>query len=174
MKKILTAAFLLVFNIAAFAQLEVTTQGSTKILKGFMTQQDLSQDPAFPWYGEGHKTYVPEPGALASFKAAKDSIHILAFGGTWCDDTKALFPKFFALTDAAGITPSHITILGVDRSKKTVHGLSEAFALVNVPTFIVLKNGKEVGRVVEYGKYGMFDKELGEIVATTITKAKAQ
>ncbi len=174
MKKIFAVALLLVFNMAAFAQLEVTTQGSTKILKGFMTQQDLAQDSAFRWYGEGRKTYVPEPGALASFRAAKDSIHILAFGGTWCDDTKALFPKFFALTDAAGIAPGHITVLGVDLNKKTVHGLSEAFAVINVPTFIVLKNGKEVGRVVEYGKYGMFDKELGEIVAATITKTKAQ
>jgi hypothetical protein len=29
----------------------------------------------------------------------------------------------------------------------------------------VLKQGKEIGRVVEYGKTGMFDRELGEIVA---------
>jgi hypothetical protein len=35
-----------------------------------------------------------------------------------------------------------------------------------VPTIIVLKQGKELGRVVEYGKYGVFDKELGEIIST--------
>ena len=34
-----------------------------------------------------------------------------------------------------------------------------------VPTIIVMKNGREIGRVVEYGKYGSFDKELGEILA---------
>jgi hypothetical protein len=27
-----------------------------------------------------------------------------------------------------------------------------------------MKEGKEVARVVEYGKYGQIDKELGEIV----------
>jgi hypothetical protein len=27
-----------------------------------------------------------------------------------------------------------------------------------------MKRGKEVGRIVEYGKYGMIDRELGEIV----------
>ena len=27
-----------------------------------------------------------------------------------------------------------------------------------------MKNGKEIGRVVEYGKYGLFDMELGEIL----------
>jgi hypothetical protein len=36
---------------------------------------------------------------------------------------------------------------------------------LNVPTIIVLKDGKEIGRVVEYGKTGMFDKELGEIIS---------
>jgi hypothetical protein len=33
-----------------------------------------------------------------------------------------------------------------------------------VPTIIVLKNGKELGRVIEFGKYGLFDMELGEIL----------
>ncbi|HVG11544.1 MAG TPA: thioredoxin family protein [Flavisolibacter sp.] len=165
MKKILFAALLFLSAVSVFAQAEVTTEGGTKILKGFITKQDLAADPAFPWFAEGAKGYVPEQAALAAFKSAKDSIHILAFGGTWCGDTKALFPKFFALTDAAGISADHMTILGVDRSKKTVHHLAEAFNVTLVPTFIVLKNGKEIGRVVEYGKYGMFDKELGDIVS---------
>ncbi len=165
MKKIFFAAFIIFATTTAFAQPEVTTEGGTKILKGFITQQDLAGDAAFPWFAEGSKGYTPEPSALAAFKAAKDSIHILAFGGTWCGDTKALFPKFFALTDAAGIAQNRMTILGVDHSKKTVHHLAEAFNVTRVPTFIVLKNGVEAGRVVEYGKYGMFDKELGEIVA---------
>jgi len=165
MKKILLAATLFFSAVSAFAQTETTTEGGTKILKGFITKQDLAADAAFPWFAEGAKGYTPEQKALAALKLAKDSIHILAFGGTWCDDTKALFPKFFSLTDAAGISPDRITILGVDRSKKTVHHLAEAFNITRVPTFIILKNGQEVGRVVEYGKTGMFDKELGEIVA---------
>jgi hypothetical protein len=69
------------------------------------------------------------------------------------------------LADAAGIAPDHITVLGVDHSKKTVQHLSEIFNITNVPTFIVLKNGQELGRVVEYGKQGMWDKELGEVVS---------
>ena len=76
-----------------------------------------------------------------------------------------LLPKFFALADAAGFPQERITMLGVDHNKKTVNHLSEAFNVTLVPTFIVLKNGKEIGRVVEYGKIGMPDKELGEIVA---------
>ena len=39
--------------------------------------------------------------------------------------------------------------------------------ITNVPTIIVMKNGKEIGRVVEYGKTGKWDKELAEIVSNT-------
>ena len=77
---------------------------------------------------------------------------------------RIFFPNFFALTDAAGVTQDRITMIGVDRSKKTIHHLTEAFNVNFVPTIIVMKEGKEVGRVVEYGRYGMFDKELGEIL----------
>ncbi|HZI01073.1 MAG TPA: thioredoxin family protein [Flavisolibacter sp.] len=151
------------FSVAA--QQEIIRDGEgNKIIKGFLTQKELVADTAFSWYAQNQKGFTPNTDAVTAFKAQKDSVHILVFGGTWCGDTKSLLPKFFALTDAAGFAQNRITLLGVDRSKKTVHHLSEAFGITNVPTFIVLKNGKEIGRVVEYGKYGMVDKELGEIV----------
>ncbi len=165
MYKFIFTAIILFGVHSAFAQKEITTDASgNKILKGFITQQDLSKDSSFTWYASNAKGYTPEATAVAGLKTAKDSIHILAFGGTWCDDTKTIFPKFFAITDAAAFPQERITILGVDRDKKTVNHLSEAFNVTLVPTFIVLKNGKEIGRVVEYGKYGMFDKELGDII----------
>jgi thiol-disulfide isomerase/thioredoxin len=90
---------------------------------------------------------------------------VIAFSGTWCGDSKYLLPKFFALTDAAGLSPDRITLIGVDRNKKTVQHLSETFKVDRIPTFIVMKNGREIGRVSEYGNTGMFDRELGEIVS---------
>ncbi len=36
--------------------------------------------------------------------------------------------------------------------------------ITNVPTIIVLKNGKEVGRVVEYGASGKWDEELASLL----------
>ena len=164
MKKLFLIAlgFLALEN--ASAQTEVTQDASGKIIKGFMTRTDLTGDSTFTWYAANQKGYVPEAGAVQAFSTNKDSINIIVFGGTWCGDTRNLFPKFFALTDAAGFSQDRVTVLGVDRSKKTVHHLAEAFGITNVPTFIVMRNGKEVGRVVEYGRTGMFDKELGEII----------
>jgi thiol-disulfide isomerase/thioredoxin len=152
------------FSAAAQQEISKDAEGN-KIIKGFMTRKDLASDSAFAWFAQNQAGFAPNADAVNAFRNQKDSIHILAFGGTWCGDTKYILPKFYMLADAAGLPESRITLVGVDRSKKTVHNLTEPFGITNVPTFIVLKNGKEIGRVVEYGKYGLVDKELGEIVA---------
>jgi thiol-disulfide isomerase/thioredoxin len=150
---------------------EITRDASgNKILKGFVSKRDLVTDTAFAWYADNVKGYTPEATALQALRANKDSIYILGFGGTWCGDTKNILPKFYTLLDAAGFSQDRVTFLGVDHSKKTVNHLSETFNITRVPTFIVLKNGQEIGRVVEYGKYGMFDKELGEIITNNAKK----
>ena len=165
MKKLfLFALFCMVFS-AGFSQQEVIREANgEKIIKGFMSKEDVSKDSTFTWYLANQKGYTPDANALTSLKAKKDSVYIMAFGGTWCDDTRNILPKFYHLTEAAGFPDSRITLIGVDRSKKTFNHLTETFNVNNVPTIIVFKNGKEVGRVVEYGKYGLFDKELGEIL----------
>ena len=168
MKKLLSIAFVLFLSHSVLAQApEVSRDASgNKILKGFITRQELANDTAFTWYAQNQAGYVPEQTALQTIRANKDSINIIAFGGTWCGDTKNIFPKFFMLADAAGLSQDRVTLIGVDHNKKTIQHLSEAFNVINVPTIIVMKNGKEIGRVVEYGKYGMFDKELGEIISS--------
>ena len=166
MKKLLLIALAIFSFSVLFAQApEVTQDNGEKILKGFVTKQMLTTDPAFGWYAENQKGYTPYAAALQAVKSNKDSLNFLVFGGTWCGDTKFVLPKFFSLTDVAGVSPDRITMLGVDRSKKTIQHLSETFNVINVPTIIVLKDGKEIGRVVEYGKTGMFDKDLGEIIS---------
>jgi thiol-disulfide isomerase/thioredoxin len=154
---------------AGFAQpAEVIKEPTgTKVVRGFLTKQELATDSAFTWFNANMKAYTADANAVEALKANKDAINIVAFGGTWCGDTKAVLPQFFSLADAAGFSQDRITLLGVDRSKKTVQHLSEAFNITNVPTFIVMKNGKEVGRVVEYGKTGMPMKELGEIISAS-------
>ncbi|MET0465795.1 MAG: thioredoxin family protein [Chitinophagaceae bacterium] len=135
-----------------------------KILKGLITREDVEKDTSFKWYAPNTKGFTPDKKAVAALKERKDSIQFITFMGTWCEDSHFVIPRFFLLLDAAGYSSSKITLIGVDRNKKTLDNLSESLNIINVPTIIVLKNGKEIGRVVEYGKSGLFDKELGEII----------
>lgn len=165
MKRIFIIAAAVVISQQVVAQQEISRDGEgNKVIRGFITRQELATDTSFSWFKTNQHPYTPEPEALKALKASRDSIYIIAFGGTWCSDTKFVLPKMFVLADAAGLAPDHITVIGVDHDKKTIQHLSETFNITNVPTLIVMKNGKEMGRVVEYGEHGLFDETLGEVI----------
>lgn len=164
--KYLFSLVLVVISITSFAQAqyEVIEKSGRKILKGIINRDLLAKDSSFKWFHQQQEGYAPAAEIVNSIKSYTGDIQYLVFGGTWCGDTRFLLPKFYSLLDTAGITEDHVTLVGVDYSKKAIGNLSEAFNIQRVPTFIVLKDGKEVGRVVEYGTTGQWDKELGEIV----------
>ena len=165
--KIALIAGLLMIAIfsSAQTQYEVTNDGE-KILKGIITRDLIAKDTSFKWYGQNLAGYKPNEAATNALKSKSNQLQLIVFGGTWCSDTKYILPKLFALTDAATFSQDRITLIGVDRDKKTISHLSEALGVINVPTIIVMKEGKEIGRVVEYGKTGVWDKELGEIISS--------
>ena len=104
--------------------------------------------------------------AVEAFSKKADKFSILVFGGTWCHDTQNLLPVLYRLIDKSGYPEKKVTVVMVDRKKQALNDLPQQDNIKNSPTFIVLHDGKEVGRIIEYGKYGAIDKELGEIVNT--------
>ncbi len=167
MRKFTLIALLLFAAATTMAQQSyevLTERPNEKSYKGTISKQVLLADTTFKWYVANHKGYTPNAMALQNLQQYKDSVQLLVFMGTWCEDSQSIIPKFFALTEAAGFSNDRITLMGVDRNKKTYSHLTDALNITNVPTIIVYKKGKEVGRVIEYGKYGSFDKELGEIL----------
>lgn len=167
MKKLIPViiAFLLVGNLEAQNQYEVLSERpNEKTLKGIISREVLLKDTSFKWYAENQKNYKPNAAALEGLKQHKDSIRLLVFMGTWCEDSHIVIPKLFALIDAAGFPEDRVSLIGVDRNKLTLGHLSETMNADKAPTIIVMKKGRELGRVVEFGKYGLFDMELGEIL----------
>lgn len=135
-----------------------------KTLKGILSRELLTGDSSFTWYADAQKIYNPPAAAIEALRKNKDSVQLIVFMGTWCEDSHFVIPRLFKLTDAAGFPSDRITLIGVDRNKKTLSHLCEALNVTNVPTIIVMKKGKETGRVVEYGSSGLYDKDLGEIL----------
>lgn len=170
MKRLFLALFLIA-SMAASAQTEVSRDSAgVKILKGFITKKDLVTDTAFAWYAENLKGFTANADAVKALRAHKDSIHILAFGGTWCHDTQQILPKMYSTLDASGFAQDRFTLIGLDRRKQGPHNLAAAFNVTMVPTFIVLRNGQEIGRIVEYGSMGMPEMEIGQIVDMAFKK----
>lgn len=135
-----------------------------RYLLGSPTRQVLMHDTSFAWYAQNQKGYEPAPEIIAVLKKAKDSLSFVVFAGTWCDDSRFILPRFFLLMERAGVGDDRIRFFAVDRAKKTPDGSADAFAVERVPTLIILVSGKEIGRVVEYGKTGRWDQELADLV----------
>ena len=134
------------------------------VLKGIVSKYILQNDPSFTWYTSNQNAYKPETAVLNAMEAAKNKFQFVVFGGTWCEDTQFILPKFFKLQEQAGVADKEISFFAVNREKQTLGNMASAFKITNVPTIIVMKDGKEVGRVVEYGKTGKWDKELTDIL----------
>lgn len=143
---------------------EDTQAPGTYILNGIVTKYALQNYPAFSWYALNANAYTPKEAHVNAMKEGKGKLKYLVFGGTWCSDTQFILPKFFKIQEAATVADADISFFATDRNKKTIGNITDVLNVTNVPTLIVLKEGKEIGRVVEYGKTGMWDNELAEII----------
>lgn len=168
MKRLIPIIIALFATTAVFAQHQyevLVERPNEKTLKGIISKEVLTKDTSFTkWWNDALKNYNPNAAAIEGLKKHKDSIRLLVFMGTWCEDSHLIIPKFYALIDAAGFSQDRVTLIGVDRNKLSLGHLSEVMNADKAPTIIVMKKGREQGRVVEFGKYGLFDMELGEIL----------
>jgi thiol-disulfide isomerase/thioredoxin len=165
-----TVAFIALFITNGFAQAQYEINKDEKhpeqhILRGIINKYVVQNDTTYKWYNGSAASYKPDTATLSAFEKAKGKVQFVVFGGTWCEDTQFILPKFFKLQEMSGVDDNAITFFGVNRNKKSLASITEAFNIVNVPTIIIMKDGKEAGRVVEYGKTGKWDKELADILA---------
>ncbi len=122
--------------------------GPDRMIVGKTTQGALMRDvPAF-W--NGYRDYTPRKDIVERIAAAKGPFDILVFFGTWCKDAVSEVPKILRILDMAGNKDLRVALYGVDRAKKEGLGMSEKFTIQRVPTTIVLRDGIERGRIVEY------------------------
>jgi thiol-disulfide isomerase/thioredoxin len=161
--------FVLILSISSFSLIAQTPytynkEGETAILNGIISKYILQNDTSFKWYAINQTGYMPDTAAVNAMETSKNNVQYIVFGGTWCEDTQNVLPKFFKLQEKSGVADNHISFFAMNRDKKTLGNVGDAFKITNVPTIIVMKEGKEIGRVVEYGKSGKFDKDLSEIL----------
>jgi thiol-disulfide isomerase/thioredoxin len=169
-KYILTLLFFISANAGLFAQAQYEASRDEKhpemkVVRGLVNKYLIENDTAFnKWYKESQSYYKPDTATLNAFERTKGKYQFVVFGGTWCEDTQFVLPKFFKLQAASGVSDDVITLFGVNREKNSLGNIARAFAITNVPTIIVMQDGKEVGRVVEYGKTGKWDKEVADLL----------
>ncbi|MFN3403321.1 MAG: thioredoxin family protein [Cytophagaceae bacterium] len=122
----------LLFNTACIAQ------------TGFTDVNEIEKEI---WFEQNYDAYTPEAEQIEQLNVP-DGVEILVFGGTWCPDTRRLVPEFYNIMDEAGVDREQAPLYLIDRDFTSDLALEEKFDINSVPTFVILKDGKEAGRIV--------------------------
>lgn len=111
----------------------------------------------------------PDLAVAAALRRVPPGARIEVIFGTWCGDSKRELTRFWkALDVASGALPFEIHYVGVDRSKREPAELLAGRNLLFVPTFVVYREGAEVGRVVESAPQGI-EKELLDLLTGAVS-----
>lgn len=86
---------------------------------------------------------------VKQLKQVNEEISLVTYFGVWCHDSQREVPRMLKLLDR--VANSHIShqMIALDYQKTEPHGRATAASIVSTPTFVVLKEGIEIGRIVE-------------------------
>lgn len=169
MKKII-ALIILAMTINSCAEKliinrEVNTTEYGKMLLGTQSIDQFQKDPYKTWYDENYNIYPIDKSALKELKKEKlNAYNITVFLGTWCSDSKKNFPRLMKILDATNFPKSKLHIIAVNRKKQSPNGEEVKYNITHVPTIIVEKYGKEIGRITEEPESGYLEKDLVNII----------
>ena len=132
---------------------------------GVFERKELSNNPHAEWFNQNYSDYNLDKETLNKLKPLFENIEITVFMGTWCSDSRKEIPVFFKLIDKLRINENSIELIGMTLEKTTPDSLELDQNLINVPTFIFKKDGKEINRIVEF-PLETIEKDILEILTT--------
>lgn len=128
------------------------------VLVGSVTREQI--ESALPSWVQAEVESQPDAKAAQALATVKPGAEVTVFLGTWCGDSKRELPRLWrALDETGGAAPFALRYVGVDREKKEPAGAVAENDVRYVPTFIVRRDGREVGRIVEVSPHGV-EKDL--------------
>ncbi len=151
MKKILLGV-ILIASIGCLAQKKETavTKDEEGNLIGITNKADFLQEPYTDWFSPNYNDYKTNKEIINKLKPLLKDITIKAFMGTWCSDSQEQTPAFYKILDETGFNYKNLELVAVNRDRETPDNLQKGFDIERVPTLIFYKEGKEIGRFVEY------------------------
>ncbi|KAB1232389.1 TlpA family protein disulfide reductase [Chryseobacterium viscerum] len=144
---------------------EVDTQKDGKMLLGNQLKEQFLKAPYADWYVKEHDEYVLDQKAVSELKKEKIGTYdIIVFMGTWCEDSHRDFPRLMKILEAVNYPENKLNIIAVNRKKESPTGDESLYNLQKVPTIILKRYGKEIGRIIEMPTTGYIERDLVQIL----------
>ncbi len=132
-------------------------------LTGEITEQKLLE--TVPVWDALMDQYQPASDTVASIKQASGDASLTVVLGSWCPDSKNYVPKLLKTLHQAGNDKLKVKLIGVDSQFHAPIDTIQNLRVTNVPTVIVERGGREVGRIVETPATDSIEKDLAAILS---------
>jgi len=106
----------------------------------------LARCPA--WEGVA-AAYQPDPASIEKLRGLSREVRIEVYFGSWCSDSEAHVSAFFKVLDLAETPLLRPVYTAVPEAKDKREPYCRERRIEKLPTFVVLADGIEAGRIVE-------------------------
>src|SRR5262249_34773006 len=109
--------------------------------------------------------YKPDPSTVEALKSVDKDTDVTLLFGTWCGDSRHYIPQVMRALTEAGNNKLHLKLIGIDNQFRQPSDTVQPLHLTNVPTIIVERGGKEIGRIVETPATNSLESDLAAILS---------
>lgn len=139
--------FILLIGFLLLKYQEGVAQDQRGNLIGEVTpEQMIENNRVFKVYVE---RYSPDPQSSDYLESVEERYSVMVFFGSWCRESTKYIPGLVKTMQSFSNDQIEFLFIGVDEQKKIPGELLNVFGIEYIPTVVVLKDGKELGRVVE-------------------------
>jgi hypothetical protein len=139
-----------------------TAAADPQVLLGPVTREQV--EAAVPGWVQAGVEASPDVAAARALAGVAPGAEVTVLLGTWCSDSRREISRLWRALDELGATsgggagsglPFTLTYIGVDEAKREPAAAVAPAGLKYVPTLIVRRGGREVGRIVESSPHGI-------------------
>lgn len=121
---------------------------NSSMVIGEIGQQQLLSD--YQYFQQSYRMYSLSEEEVLEIKRWPKGLHVEVYFGSWCHDSQREVPRFLKiLNETAGMSSR---LIGLDYKKSEPKGTAKNHNIKYTPTFIVYRDNKELGRIIERPK----------------------
>jgi hypothetical protein len=147
--------------------LQEPSEQKPAMLLGSSSPKLLEQAPFAKWFIPNFEKYQVDSSLIPAIRKAFKGKRIEFFVGTWCGESRADMPGVLKILQAAEVDSSQFKLIFLNNSgtmnRQSPGHEEQGKNIVRVPTYILYKGKKEIGRIID-APVESFEKDLLKIL----------
>ncbi len=133
---------------------KVSDANRVEMLLGKCSPAALKQEPFASWYFPSWQDYRVDTATCNFIRPLLADKTLLLFMGTWCGDSRREVPRMLKMLECCNFPFEKLQLIMVSNAdssyKQSPLHEERGRNIVRVPTLIILKDGIETGRIIEF------------------------